>query len=1223
MPRFQSHRAFGACVQADPADNGDWVEMLRAGQSKGEKFYVDESTFAGAFNFVKQIVVMMFAHLTHITPVETPVAKKLCSAADANCNAKNWPLPCMDSNCTYSADVTNIVRAIAVSIPQLVEICAETQRQLALTSNFSVPQASGRFVNLGEHKSRTMARRGRTGEEKKIEYVLDPDGKVCEVLKQYDRIVYYIYIKFAPDDHDQLLRHYELDKDCEFVVILTRAVMEQAHNYVERGCWDDRLHEAYVAANTKDGKIPPRSACVSVQVVAATEVDTVTYDPLNDKLDGDGYIAVFNLWHDPPHNKPVKNVLYWDKATSKALFAEWKKWVVMAKSEVATALPMRAETDESTNTAHLETSDNSTILVTYDRRGEEVKTTAATFTIERIVSISTFDASDSVSDDMHPIYVIECKRWLRDGPERVLNLEWRNPCFEDLDRYTHMKAFIEIRPTTYKMSADVVKEFGQQCAAMYTVIEMKPQYLIDFLETKCEKPVPQHAIAYFGKQKTGEWVMGNCTWGGDTNVQPVEGSGNVIPHSWLNSSNRRFRIDQDNYPKIVILPYKHLRFHNFRYYVTKVMPTAFRNNFLPALVNLGWCIGTAMHYNEINEVAIVHNYSTEPDSGKTTAQKVTLALTGQLKCHVTHGEVTMAGMFGHMASSQNLVAACDDLSNTDKVKEIMASASRASFNKSTRVVVKHVDKPRQSVNLSSNFELFTGGDGAAPLTRTIRLQFKKLQQDFNAPIRNMTKDVHEEWMKLLTACLPDLILLSDGTGRPATNGVIKTCSEFLSTIAYGNAGDWRREIPSHARVFVTLLQVGYVTGLFDIEEHQMAVFRYMAGLLINTSSILQTNSGLVDQFITRIVDAADNQGNVVNKQPSERLWFHCMRKGLKISQDPNTYCALYVPIVVNVINYTCRLGRGDRPKQFSVREVQQALTERVTRGNDVKGPIPVKMWNEEKLWPPAVTHTVEAYASRNVAIEWDAHLETDVRCIDQTKDKDCFLILQSLLEQPTSEADLTTLDDKIKQSPLYTQVTDGTWVGFQHLHRGATDEHPYAQFKGCYDTRHGLDVQDLTDPFKQSEYFNYEFREHKDLPLCMRESPYTTVDCTSSVSSPQSDKNKPISPIPRDAFDWTMNAQNPDLPTCPATVGQKRRAQEALEQRDEVDEALAEALASSEADDRARAEQLAIRSTYVDEAQLGGDDLVLSMNALPAVHKRSDSPTSDDLEMEHDLGFYN
>ena len=101
-----------------------------------------------------------------------------------------------------------------------------------------------------------------------------------------------------------------------------------------------------------------------------------------------------------------------------------------------------------------------------------------------------------------------------------------------------------------------------------------------------------------------------------------------------------------------------------------------------------------------------------------------------------------------------------------------------------------------------------------------------------------------------------------------------------------------------------------------------------------------------------------------------------------------------------------------------------------------------------------------------------------------------------------------------------------------------------------------------------------------------------------------------------------MNAQNPDLPTCPArsTVGQKRRAVEALAQRDEVDEALAEALASSEADDRARAEQLAIRSTYVDEARLGGDDLVLSMNALPAVH---DSPTSDDLQMEHALGFLN
>ena len=34
-----------------------------------------------------------------------------------------------------------------------------------------------------------------------------------------------------------------------------------------------------------------------------------------------------------------------------------------------------------------------------------------------------------------------------------------------------------------------------------------------------------------------------------------------------------------------------------------------------------------------------------------------------------------------------------------------------------------------------------------------------------------------------------------------------------------------------------------------------------------------------------------------------------LRKGLKISnQDPNTYYALYVPMVVNVLNSTCRLA---------------------------------------------------------------------------------------------------------------------------------------------------------------------------------------------------------------------------------------------------------------------------------------------------------------------------
>ena len=54
-----------------------------------------------------------------------------------------------------------------------------------------------------------------------------------------------------------------------------------------------------------------------------------------------------------------------------------------------------------------------------------------------------------------------------------------------------MTAFIEIRPTMYKVSADVVKEFGLQCGAMMRVHEMKPQHLIELLDTKFENPMPQ------------------------------------------------------------------------------------------------------------------------------------------------------------------------------------------------------------------------------------------------------------------------------------------------------------------------------------------------------------------------------------------------------------------------------------------------------------------------------------------------------------------------------------------------------------------------------------------------------------------------------------------------------------------------------------------------------------------------------------------------------------
>jgi hypothetical protein len=145
---------------------------------------------------------------------------------------------------------------------------------------------------------------------------------------------------------------------------------------------------------------------------------------------------------------------------------------------------------------------------------------------------------------------------------------------------TVLEVEVIVQHTLYKHAQEVTAVFGDT-HPLLLIENLQPSMLCGFLMSK-DLPLPQSVIVRWGLQNSGYFVMHNAAFKNGV-VKTVEESGHAIAPAFFNK-NAVCPIPTPDFPRMIIIPFPHVRFaigvdvwHN-------QMPAFFRNNVLPAKV---------------------------------------------------------------------------------------------------------------------------------------------------------------------------------------------------------------------------------------------------------------------------------------------------------------------------------------------------------------------------------------------------------------------------------------------------------------------------------------------------------------------------------------------------------------------------------------------------------------------------------------------------------------
>jgi hypothetical protein len=143
---------------------------------------------------------------------------------------------------------------------------------------------------------------------------------------------------------------------------------------------------------------------------------------------------------------------------------------------------------------------------------------------------------------------------------------------------TVLEVEVIVHHTLYKQTQEVTAAFGD--AHSLLVIENLQPSMLCGLIMSLPMPLPQTVIVRWGLQHSGYFVLHNAAFKNGV-VETVEQSGHAIAPSFFNK-NPNCPIETPDFPRMIIIPFVHVRYaigvdmwHN-------QMPSFFQNNVLPA-----------------------------------------------------------------------------------------------------------------------------------------------------------------------------------------------------------------------------------------------------------------------------------------------------------------------------------------------------------------------------------------------------------------------------------------------------------------------------------------------------------------------------------------------------------------------------------------------------------------------------------------------------------------
>jgi hypothetical protein len=606
----------------------------------------------------------------------------------------------------------------------------------------------------------------------------------------------------------------------------------------------------------------------------------------------------------------------------------------------------------------------------------------------------------------------------------------------DLRGAKHLDAEMLLQHSRLKNPQEVKDAFAM-LHVCFKPDSLSPEMLACYLNS-IDQPSPVNVIVRWGKQLDGWFVMANCAFKGGT-LMSVEDSGHAIAPSFFNK-NPNCPMPTNDFPRIIIIPFPHVRYMLGAKMWNRLMPAFFMNNEIPA--KFVFALGIlGLHADACwnGETGVGHGmpigwaFSKEQGSGKTEASLLIHSTLGFFHRALWGGDATKSVTFEALSMESCLMKFIDDwVPSTDNCdSKAMSQQVRAFYDRVARAVTGKLRVPHSGVCYTSNST--TNEDDKAMHSRMITMPFAALRVPEDHADDPLLASEYMDARRMMSSLLPDLELLGVWNGK-LDHEAIKDWATFLQA-AIGKKRD--RNLNEWAKVGFMMSLLNYVFGA--PLEQQVAMFDWMIVTVTRATHELVNHAGVLDQFVIAILQIKENMGvNLLGPNPEKIIFWH----NLRTTEVPALHSSNVRYWAIRV-GQLCHVIKALTGKRFKENVVMNAVSESVHAKADRADfyDIACNAWPIKKSIVP---DSGDAMGFTDVPLSEDELLDCTL-----TRQR-CIFITQPFIDSiRTSQQSGASMDIDYKQIIItsakagephsynfYQSLVDMEWYGFRSISQG-------------------------------------------------------------------------------------------------------------------------------------------------------------------------------------------
>jgi len=746
----------------------------------------------------------------------------------------------------------------------------------------------------------------------------------------------------------------------------------------------------------------------------------------------------------------------------------------------------------------------------------------ANFCIPKVLALYQYVES---IDNQPPLMKLLCRRRIKKpehGPDRVFYL----PAEEaerapNLNGFTVLEVEAIICVCTLKSPSEVKTAFSNAHAMLQTD-SLTAEQLSCYLNS-IEQPLPSSVIVRFGKQKSGYFVMHNCAFK-DGEVTSVEASGHAIAPAYFNR-NQNLPMPTSDFPRIIIIPFKHVRYMIGLNLWNYHMPAFFQNNEQPAkavfaLAVLGLhadrCWNAEHGLNHGMPVGWV--YSPEYGSGKTESCLGAHSMLGLFNRPIWAGDATKSVTAEALSMECNIMKFVDDVVpaggfDNEHYSRHMSQETRRVYDRSERNVTGKSRMPYSGICYTANCTV--NDKDQAFQSRLLTIPFKALKT--NDDPESDDPALYDRFLmsrELMSALMPDLAMIGlwdnhDGCGQKLDKEALQDWAQFLNKALLKKRDRNLNEWAKLGYIFCNL-NLLFQGGMLQ----QEAMLEWMLVTVTKTAHELTNHPGVMDQFIIHILKVKETiSPNLLGPNPDKLLHWHNIRTTTipPLSRTGESFWAIRVGKVCEVI-------KALTGKQFKEPELREAARESSNVVADSKS----RFYDTDKNpWPIKKTIVAESVDNNQVGCV-DVPLDESELMDCHLSEQRCIFIKKSYIDNIRTSLDKTGFRQDYKsiivksanleegEYNFFEALTRKGWYGYRTLSQssfaafcGATNlmlvDSPTTQLKIVEEVETKTQARGFESmavcfqPDTLRQYFNYQLPSHeylKNLPECYIKLPF-------------------------------------------------------------------------------------------------------------------------------------